>query len=330
PASRRLSSELSSLHADALITTGPPHSMHLIGMKLASKRSLPWIADFRDPWTGIHYFSKLPITRIARAIHKRLERRVVREASAAVTVSKTWAREFSKLSDRSIKVIPNGYDQSDFPPVASEANPLCIRYFGSMVPTRNPQVLWRALAELKRKQHILAPRVRVELYGSIDRSVLGSAAKLGLGTQVLVKDYIPNDEALDLMGKSDLLLVTINQGFGAEGMIPGKLYECLASKRPVLLLGPVDGDAAILVREFEAGWVADHEDLDRVKQSLVEWLAGRPSKIPQDQQIDGEVGAFRFTKGIARHEKRFRRFSRRELARNYCSLLDELQENTLS
>lgn len=328
PASRRLIAELMSLEADALISTGPPHSMHLIGMKVAKNRSLPWIADFRDPWTGIHYFSKLPLTRVARALHKRLERRVLCDASKVVTVSTTWAKELSDLSGRPVSVIPNGYDHSDFPPGVNAVEPFLIRYFGSMVPTRNPRVLWQALAELKSEGHVLVPEVRVELYGSIDRSVVDSAADFGVGAQVTKKDYIPNAEALKLMKKSDLLLVTINQGPGARGMIPGKLYECMASKRPVLLLGPADGDAAVLVQKFDAGWVADHQDVKKVKQGLADWLTGRASKWDEEQKSNMSNQAYRFTGGTEQSQIAFKSYSRRELARNYCSLLDELHENT--
>ena len=110
-------------------------------------------------------------------------------------------------------------------------------------------------------------------------------------------------------------------------MIPGKLYECLASKRPVLLLGPVAGDAAILVQKFDGGWAADHEDVKGVKQSLIEWLADRPSYLSEEHKSGKDVSAYRFNEAIDPYDKAFRRYSRRELAREYCHLLDELYEN---
>ena len=303
PAVRLLRRELASLQADALITNGPPHSVHLIGLKVAAATGKPWIADFRDPWSRVHFSYKLRLTPPARWLHARLERQVTQRAARVVTVSRIWAGQFEEISGRSVEVIPNGFDPADFPPEAmSDGEPLTIGYFGSMGADRNPAVLWRALAALRRTGATGADRIRVRLYGAVDATVRASAEAYGVADQVELCPYLPHREAVEAMRRTSLLLLVVNRERDAEGAVPGKLYEYFASGRPTLLIGHEHGDAVRILRECGAGWATGYESESEVGAVLRRLLASPWLEPVSDSRIDS--------------------YSRRSLAGRYAALLD--------
>ena len=264
---------------DALLTTGPPHSAHLAGLLLARRYGLPWIADFRDPWTDIDYAEALPMTAPARRADAAMERAVLRGAGQVTAVSPQMARRLATRADVEPVVIQNGFDPADFQAPPPPPRPhFEVAYLGNMNDARNPQALWEALRQLGLPETM--PDVRVRLVGNVDPVVLRSAREQGVADVVETAGYVPHDEAVRRMRASAVLLLVINRVPGADGIMTGKLYEYVASGRPVLGLGPPDGDAAVVLRGAGAGEMFDYGDAAGVAAFLqrhhAAWKGGTP------------------------------------------------------
>ena len=310
PSVKRLDQLIRQRTFDSIVSTGPPHSMHLIAQKLAAKHQIPWVADFRDPWTGIDYYGELMLTGFADRRQHKLELSVLRSASRIVTVSPSWARDLGSLCDRDVDVITNGFDEQDFQlPAPGLDQGFTICHLGSMNRDRNPHALWQALARLQRAQHPLLSKLRVTLLGAVDNEVVKTVASLGLKNHVELAGFISHELAIERMRASQVLLLPINRTANAAGVIPGKFFEYLGARRPILLIGPPAGDAASLVQQCEAGEVLDFDDVDGVEQVLLNWY----QRYEADELYlgGGAIDAY----------------SRRALAEQYAGLLNELIGN---
>jgi len=262
---------------DAVMTTGPPHSTHLVGLRVARRSSLPWLADFRDPWTGIDFSHLLPTHALARRIDASLERRVLSDADRVSIVSPVCAEHLESRYSRSYVVIMNGFDESDFGRTEVEGRgAFFLSYMGSMDASRNPDVLWKAMSQ----SALRSSPLRVRLIGRVDPAILDSVRFHGLSDRVEVLDQVDHAEATRLMCTSPLLLLVINKTPLAAGIVPGKAFEYVGSGRPVLGVGPTLGDAADLLRTTGAGLMYDHDDVDGGVQylgrQLEAWASGAP------------------------------------------------------
>lgn len=263
----------------AVITSGPPHSTHLVGIGL-HRTGVPWIADFRDPWTGINFYDELPMTRLAQTLDQRLERRVLRTADAVTTVSPTWARMLEArggLPDGAVHVVHNGVDEADLVDAAAvRADAFVLAHVGSLYASRNPAALWAALARLQADGAI--PKLVVRLVGRVDEAVLADARATGVPVEA--EPYVPHDAAVREMAAAALLVLSIEPFAAERGMITGKLYEYLASGRPVLGVGPPDGDAEALLTATGGGHLHARDDVDGLADALRQhyeaWARGRP------------------------------------------------------
>jgi len=260
---------------EAVVTTGPPHSTHLIGYQAHRRYGLPWVADLRDPWTGIDYYEMLPMTRWARRIDAWLERWVLQTASQRVVVTPAMQRALEARGLPAV-LVPNGFDPADFEglqPRPSEH--FWVTYAGSMNPARNPEALWQALRSLND-----ATRLRVRLIGMVDASVHRAIAQHGLTDRVEVLPFLPHRQVLQYLLDSALLLLVVNRVAGNAWIITSKLYEYLGAGRPVLGIGPVAGDAAAVLRETKAGEMFDYDDVEGIaaylRRHYEAWAAGRP------------------------------------------------------
>ncbi len=259
---------------EAVVTTGPPHSAHLIGYRGHRRYRLPWVADLRDPWTGIDYYEMLPMTWWARRIDACLERHVLAQATRRVVVTPSMQRA---LEARGLPaaLIPNGYDPADFEGLqARPTDCFWLTYAGSMNPARNPEALWQALRQLRQTHPI-----QVRLIGTIDTAVQETLVRNGLADQVQVLPFLPHRQALQYLLDSALLLLVINRVAGNAWIVTSKLYEYLGTGRPVLGIGPVDGDAAAVLQETRAGKMFDYDDVEGIaaflRQHYEAWKAGR-------------------------------------------------------
>ncbi|MEL6614308.1 MAG: glycosyltransferase [Bacteroidota bacterium] len=271
---------------DAVLTSGPPHSVHLVGLHLRHQlRSLGlrWIADFRDPWTGITFYDELPMTPLAKTLDAKLERRVLRSADRVVTVSPTWARDLDEaggLRPGTVEVIQNGYDPADFEGVRETVreNAFEVAHVGSLYGPRDPESLWRAIADLRARGEVR--RLRIRLVGRVDAAVEASLDCHGLLPIVDRTPVVPHSEAVRAMARAGLLVLSIEDVRKDAGILTGKLYEYLASTRPVLALGPVGADADRLLRETSGGTLVARGDAegaaDVLKRHYAAWETGAP------------------------------------------------------
>ena len=268
---------------EAIFTSGPPHSVHLTGLALRRFTGVPWLADFRDPWTDINYYHELPHTSFANKIDTGLERIVLRNADKITTVSPSWRQLLAsktKAAAHKTMVVQNGYDETDFQgkqPSISEAE-FVVSYIGSLYASRNPVVLWDALSQLKTVGAI--PDLRLRLVGTIDKVVQQSIRDHDIADLIELEGYVQHERAIRVMQESTLLLLVIEAFKENAGMITGKLYEYLAAGRPVLAIGPIGGDAEVLLRETSAGVLFGHQDevgiAAYIRRAYKAWATGAP------------------------------------------------------
>ncbi|MEM8485649.1 MAG: glycosyltransferase [Bacteroidota bacterium] len=261
---------------DAIFTTGPPHSTHLIGRSLKRRYNVPWIADFRDPWVDIDFLEELPMTGFARRKNARLEKSVLDESDAVLTVSPVIERQFVKKTNTPCVTIYNGFDRDDFSSDASlDPDTFYISHVGNMNAARNPVALWQALAQVKEQ----VPKLKIRLVGNVDGAVMQALEAAGLLDLVERIAYCPHGEAVRYMKQSAALLLPINRVFSAKGIVTGKLFEYLATGNPVLGIGPPDGDAAAILQDTGAGKMIDFDNGDAmlayVRSLYTQWDAGK-------------------------------------------------------
>ena len=307
PSIKYLSKLLKKETFDVVISTGPPHSMHLIGLGLKKKFNLPWIADFRDPWTFIDFYDQLGLSKKADLKNRSLEQEVLLHANRIVTVSKSWAKEFEALSGRSVDVVFNGYDHQDFEydnniKLDSEFS---IGYFGSMNLDRNPEKLWSCLASISRKSN-LKSNLKIKFFGAINSAVLDSLKFYGLENNVEHVNYVSHEEVVVEMRKVQMLLLVLNNTPNVSGIIPGKVYEYLASKRPIICIGQQNGDGAEILKEFGSTNVFDHQEEEELLTCLEDNY--------QEYMIYGKLTSS--TEGIAK-------YTRENQANEYAQVISE-------
>lgn len=253
---------------EVIYTTGPPHSTHLIGKILKKRYGLPWVADFRDPWTEINYYEDLPHLQIVKSIDKRLEGAVLNQADVLLTVSEALVDLLqSKVKNpQKIKLIRNGFDLEIAKPglhIPIDKHVFILRYVGSLYDLRNPQILWQALAELS------LPDLQFSVIGKVSEGVQQSIVDYGLSEKVILAGYVPHDEAARLMQSATALLLVIDKIERSDNIMPGKMYEYLATGRPVLGLGNAQGNAADLLNALAAGKMFDHDDKEGLKAYIL-------------------------------------------------------------
>ena len=292
---------------DLVISTGPPHSMHLIALGVKKKFNLPWIADFRDPWTKIDFYDQLMLSSFADASHKRKELSVLKNADKVVTVSPSWAQDFESIYKRDVQVIYNGFDPEDFKnTVPFDYSSFCITHTGSMNADRNPKVLWQALQQLCNENEKLKSALKIKLIGSVDFSIIQSIKEYGLEQNLEKVDFIPHSQIAKELCSSALLLLPINRTPNMAGVLPGKLYEYMGAKRPILCVGPKEGDAFQILSSTNSGYFADYDNVEVCKNLLQNTFEKFQSKT---LEADSE--------GI-------NKFSRKTLAEEYFELMKKL------
>jgi len=271
PSIRFLTRYLKEHPVDVLVTTGPPHSMHLIGLGLKKRLNTPWIADFRDPWTNIDFYEELRLTRWADRKHHRLEETVIKRADAIVSISRTMQKEFESKGARASYYIPNGYDHEDFPQTPlPHPEKFTLLHAGTLGPARNPENLWKVLRDLVRDPEF-EKALEIQLIGKIDISVKSSIERYGLKKFTSFIPYLSHRELIVAERRAAVLLLLVNRSPNAKGILTGKLFEYLAIGRPILSIGPPDGEAAQILEETKRGKTSFYDDQDDIRKNLWEY-----------------------------------------------------------
>jgi glycosyltransferase involved in cell wall biosynthesis len=269
PSVKFLTNYLKTNPVDAMVSTGPPHSAHLIALSIKKKTGLPWLADFRDPWTTMDYYKELLLTAWADRKHHRLELEVLQSADCVTVVGNGMKKEFQEKSGRKIEVVTNGFDEDDFSAVGTHLDEhFSMVYTGTFFSRINPIHLWQAMEELKREQHAMMRDLKIKLMGRIDPSVVDSIQQAGLEEFLVITSTQPHEEAVKQMKNAQVLLLCIFEQ--TKFVLTGKLFEYLASNRPIFCIGPVDGDAAAVLAETGAGVTFSFENKMGIKQHLID------------------------------------------------------------
>lgn len=252
-----------------VISTGPPHSLHVIALKLKRNLKIKWIADFRDPWTDIDFYDDLKVGKWADQRQKKLEKACLQEADEVITVSKSCAEGLKNIVNRSIHVVTNGYD---FPEFNQADYPLdekfSIAHFGSMPNSRNPEVVWRALHELCTENNELKSALAIRLVGAVDFSVFDSIEKYGLSEWLEHISMLTHAESIAWQRRAQILLLVANNTGNVKGILTGKFFEYLGSKRPVLAVGQSGSDLEEAVNLTDCGAFVDFDELQKAKKYL--------------------------------------------------------------
>ena len=271
PSLKFLMSYLITNPVHAVVTTGPPHSAHLIGLALKEKMNMPWLADFRDPWTEIDFYHQLKLSRWADQKHHRLERQVLQKADKVVAVGWYMAERLAKIAGRKVEVVSNGFDKEDFfsSGTAIPSEKFEILHIGSLNQDRNPSDLWILLQELCKEKSDFANSLTIKLLGKVDYTIVDEIKERGLDSNLVQMEYVVHDEVPDLLRSSQLLLLSLNNVPSIEGIVTGKLFEYLAAQRPILCIGSSTGDASRIIRETGGGRVVDFGDKKTLRETLL-------------------------------------------------------------
>lgn len=255
---------------DTIISTGPPHSMHLIANELVKTHAkLKWIADFRDPWTTIGYHNDLYMTPWAHRKHLKLESTVLQSAHTILTTSYTTKALFSKKTATPITVITNGFEPFENSSLISpEENKFSLVHIGSLLSKRNPKILWEAIGELVTENQLFAAQLSLDFVGLVSDEVKSTIAAHGLASYCNFHGYISHDEARKHQYTGHLLLLIEIDSEAHKGIIPGKIFEYLQSLRPILAIGPQDWDVAKLLPENDLYALRTYQDKAMIKSFI--------------------------------------------------------------
>ncbi len=287
---------------DTIVTSGPPHSLHLIGLELKNKLNLKWFTDFRDPWTTIGYHKSLRLSDFAAHKHKQLESEVLNTADTIIVTSKTTKKEFEALTTKPIEVITNGYDVENV-----EKQPLDTRFslahIGSFLSARNPKILWQALVELIAEIPEFKSHLEIKLIGAVSQEILESITAFDLNDYLNNVGYVSHEEAIVQQRKSQVLLLIEIDSEETKSILPGKLFEYMVSNRPIIALGPKGSDFDEIITGTNTGVFFDYSEKEKLKKVIFGYYT---------QFLEGKLQS---------HGVGLQKYSRKNLTQELTSLL---------
>ncbi len=265
---------------DTIITTGPPHSLHLIGLKLRQQLPVRWIADFRDPWINIGYHRQLKLSNSSMKKHIALESKVLTTADEILVTSQSTRLEFIRKTTKPISVITNGYDEEKISKQDLDKK-FSLAHIGSLLSERNPVILWQCLAELVTEIPSFSEHLELKLIGTISNDVIETIKSYDLDKFLNLLGYVSHQEALIQQRKSQILLLIEINSKNTISIIPGKLFEYMAAGRPILAVGPLGSDFSEIIAKTNTGLFFDYSQKMALKESILSfynsYLEGRLS-----------------------------------------------------
>lgn len=256
---------------DTIITTGPPHSLHLIGLHLKQSLNIKWVADFRDPWTTIGYHKSLKLMNFAKKKHIQLEQKVLNTVDEIIVTSNHTKDEFSLKSKQPIKVVTNGYDNNSVE-INSKDDKFTISHIGSLLSERNPLVLWEVLSELVSENQLFANAFQLSFIGVVSDSIINTVKSFGLINHLNILGYVNHDKAIEFQKKSQLLLLIEIDSEDTKAIIPGKLFEYMISETPIIAVGPKDSDVETIITESNTGSYFLYSEKEKLKIKVLSYF----------------------------------------------------------
>ena len=289
---------------DTIVTSGPPHSLHLIGLELKEKLNVKWFADFRDPWTTIGYHKALRLSSYAAKKHKKLESRVLNTADTIIVTSKTTKTEFEAITNKPIEVITNGYDIENVEKQTLDTK-FTLAHIGSFLSDRNPLFLWECLIELVNEIPDFKSHLEIKLIGAVSQEVLDAISQFNLTEYLNLLGYVSHHEAIAHQKKSQVLLLIEINSEDTKSIIPGKLFEYMVSNRPIIAIGPQGSDFADIVKETNTGVFFDYSEKAKLKSVILDFY---------NQFLEGKLQS----NGIG-----LQQYSRKNLTKQLAQLIRE-------
>ena len=288
---------------ETIVTSGPPHSLHLIGLELKQKLDIKWFADFRDPWTTIGYHKSLRLSRFAAKKHKALEHKVLNTADTIIVTSKTTKSEFQAITTQPIAVITNGYDTEEVGKQTLDSK-FSLAHIGSFLSERNPLILWKSLVELLNEIPDFKSHLEVKLIGAVSQEVLETITKYKLDPFLNNLGYVSHKEAVAQQRKSQVLLLIEIDSDDTRSIIPGKLFEYMVSGRPIIAIGPQNSDFAEIITNTNTGVFFDYSDKMKLKSVILDFY---------NQFLEGKLQS----NGVG-----LQKYSRKSLTKELAQLLN--------
>lgn len=254
-----------------IISTGPPHSMHLIGLGVKKRfNHIKWIADFRDPWSKLDLLDDFHLTKRTRFKHIQLEKQVLENSDLVLTVSEKWATDFKNLGSSNVKIITNGYDKEDFIDFKiSKSEKFVIGHYGILNHLRNPIELWKSLNELCKSETEFNNRLEIHLSGNIDPKVIDSINSYDyLKDKLHLLGFLNHNDVIKAYSKTSLLLLLLFNSESGKGNYPGKLFEYLATKLPILAFGPENSDVQNFLNNNYGSYFS-YDDSKNIKDEIL-------------------------------------------------------------
>ena len=291
PSVKTLKNYLREHPVDVIVTTGPPHSVHLIGRKLHKALGIPWVPDFRDPWSRMYYLKYLPMTPATWRLLRRQEQAVLDECSTVLACTPLVQEEFRAQTRTPVACITNGYDEEDFAGPASEPDGLFnLTHTGLFAADGNPVALWQVLGKMAAEDPAFRQALRIRLAGKVDREVLQSMENNGLKDNIIALGYCSHPRAVREQRAASVLLLPLRNDPQYRPILPGKLFEYLAARRPILGIGQTDGAMARVIGEAHAGVTLDWADASALEAFLREaWKQHCSGGVPATA---GDIGPY--------------------------------------
>ena len=289
---------------DTIVTSGPPHSLHLIGLELKEKLNVKWFADFRDPWTTIGYHKALRLSGYAAKKHKTLEHKVLNTADTIIVTSKTTKTEFQAITNKPISVITNGYDIENVEKQTLDTK-FTLAHIGSFLSDRNPKFLWECLVELLQEIPDFKSNLEIKLIGAVSQEVLDAIAAFNLNDYLNLLGYVSHREAIAHQKKSQVLLLIEINSEDTKSIIPGKLFEYMVSNRPIIAIGPNGSDFADIIKETNTGVFFDYSEKAKLKSVILGFY---------NQFLEGKLQS---------HGVGLQQYSRKSLTKQLAQLISE-------
>ena len=323
PSVKFLKKYLKEHPVDAIVTTGPPQSMHLIGQKLHRMLGTPWIPDFRDPWTRMYYLKHLPLTKASWDKLRAMEQGVLDDCTAVLTCTPMVQEDYAARTKTPVEMITNGFDETDFstPPAAplemtTESGQNCsdgrsrtsfvVTHTGLLAADGNPENLWKALQNIAETNPEFKAQLKLRLIGRVDKAVLDSIDQAGLTPNTELPGYLDHAATVREQQWADMLILPLRNDPDYAIILPGKLFEYLASRRPILGIGQPDGAMARILNDTKSGITAAFDDIGTVQEFIHDaWAQHKAGGIPP---TGGDID----------------RYSRQSTAKQLAQLLDKI------
>ena len=308
PVVKELTAYLREHPVDAIITTGPPHSVNRIGYFLKKKLNLPWLADFQDPWTQVDYYRHFKISSLAHKRHRKMEDQVFKHADLITIVSDSWKTDLQSIGAKDVEVVPLGFDLEDFNIETNLDQQFTLTHLGLLGQDRNPSTLINVIKSICDENEDFASKFKLQLVGKVNEELKKQIADLNLSEQVVYKGQVNRDEALQIMQSSQLLLLLLNKAANVSGRIPGKVFEYLGTHRPILSLGPKGTDIETMLIESSAG-----ENIEYESETLLRsYILATFEKYK--------------TVGLVKKENYFEMYSHEVIAVKFAHLLEQIKK----